>query len=293
MSLMRSDLRVFVSLKTFTHTHFSFKSTPLPFLNSRYASLHYTSFDSFGAFQISSRWHTPVTLIALLHILLFCFPLFTFITGLFTALVVSCACVTMGDPLVVQLEKDFRAIEQSDPSLADGFRVVYDREIPCEMRAAENSGDGSLEGIRVKVLTLGDSQSLVALRVEVTSECDLFFHQTCVINHVGFLRLREHQSLVCDFADFLMTFLKMLNRCIKEPQRFLMVFIVGADGASKMEFVENLEYKLINVLSLPFRASTEVVVKEQISYRYSALRARLAILTTQLKTTNIACNKLH
>ncbi|RHW68736.1 hypothetical protein DPX39_100086300 [Trypanosoma brucei equiperdum] len=199
--------------------------------------------------------------------------------------------LVMSDPLVAQLEKDFRAIEQSDPSIADGFRVVYDREVPCELRGVDGSGDGSLEGLKVKVLTLGDDHTLTALRVEVTSECDLFFHQTCVINHVGFLRLREHQSLVCDFADFLMTFLKMLNRCIKEPQRFLMVYVVGADGTAKMEFVENLEYKIINVLSLPFRASPEEVVREQIGYRYSAVRARLAILTAQLKSATVTLEK--
>ncbi|KAG8347734.1 putative Centriolar protein SAS N terminal [Trypanosoma vivax] len=193
----------------------------------------------------------------------------------------------MGDPLIAQLEKDFRTIEQSDPSIADGFRVVYDREVPCEMRSVGGTRDGSLEGMKVKVLTFGDDHSLNTMRVELTNECDLFFHYTCVINHVGFLRLREHENLVCDFPDFLMTFMKMLNRCIREPQRFLMIFTPGEKGAATMEFIENLEYKLISVLTLPFRASSPEVVREQIGYRYSAVRARLALLTSQLKSANV------
>ncbi|ESL12013.1 hypothetical protein TRSC58_00227 [Trypanosoma rangeli SC58] len=195
----------------------------------------------------------------------------------------------MGDSLIAQLEQDFRAIEQMDPSLADGFKIVYDREVPCEMRATRggDAGGGTLEGMRLKVLSLGDDHSLSTMRIEVTSESDLFFHYTCVINHAGFLRLREHQSLICDFSDFLMTLLKMFNRCIREPQRFLTVLLLDENGTANMEFIENLEYKLVGVLTLPFRASPPEVVREQIGYRYSAVRARLALLTAQLKKSNL------
>ncbi|EAN98497.1 hypothetical protein TCSYLVIO_004609 [Trypanosoma cruzi] len=195
----------------------------------------------------------------------------------------------MGDSLIAQLEQDFRAIEQSDPSLTDGFKIVYDREVPCELRPMRggNAEPGSLEGMKVKVLSFGDDHSLSTMRVEITSESDLFFHYTCVINHAGFIRLREHQSLVCDFPDFLMTLLKMFNRCIKEPQRFLVVLLLDENGTANMEFIENLEYKLVGVLTLPFRASPPEVVREQIGYRYSAVRARLALLTAQLKNSNL------
>ena len=29
---------------------------------------------------------------------------------------------------------DFSAIEDMDPSVADGYRVIYDREVPFELR---------------------------------------------------------------------------------------------------------------------------------------------------------------
>ena len=50
------------------------------------------------------------------------------------------------------------AIEEMDPSIADGYRVIYDREAPFELRLQE-TGDspqevGTLEAIRVKILTL-------------------------------------------------------------------------------------------------------------------------------------------
>ena len=85
---------------------------------------------------------------------------------------------------------DFSAIEEMDPSVQDGHRVIYDREVPptlvqhlyrynslahpqvpFELRAhefAEGPAEtGSLEAIKVKLLVLGDEHSPVSLRVEV------------------------------------------------------------------------------------------------------------------------------
>ncbi len=64
---------------------------------------------------------------------------------------------------------DFQAIEEMDPSLgkffmnheltiiiADGHKLVYDREVPFELRIQDQEGGpqevGTLEAVRVKVL---------------------------------------------------------------------------------------------------------------------------------------------
>lgn len=50
---------------------------------------------------------------------------------------------------------DFSNIEELDPSLAEGHRLIYDREVPFELRLEDTNGPqevGSLEGIRVKIL---------------------------------------------------------------------------------------------------------------------------------------------
>lgn len=187
--------------------------------------------------------------------------------------------------LLAQLENDFNAIQQADPSISDGSRIVYDREVPCELRAlrgAESSA-GTLEHMKIKVLTNGEEHTLSNMRVEITTEADIFFHYTCIINDQGFLRLREDQNLVCEFSEFLMTLLKMFNRCIREPGRFIAALLLSEDGTANLEFVENLEYKLVSVLLLPFRASPPEVVREQAQYRYSASRARLELVTEQIK----------
>lgn len=195
----------------------------------------------------------------------------------------------MGD-FLAQLEQDFIAIQQADPSLSDGSRLVYDREVPCELRAmrGNDSSAGSLEQMKIKVLTTGEDRNLTNMRIEITTESDIFFHYTSIINDQGFLRLREDQNLVCEFSEFLMTLLKMFNRCIREPGRFIAAILLGEDGTANLEFVENLEYKLVSVLVLPFRASPPEVVREQAQYRYSAVRARLDLVTEQVKRSNLS-----
>lgn len=62
------------------------------------------------------------------------------------------------DPLFVD-EPDLA----DDPSQKDGFRVVYDKECPFEMRLQENDESpqevGTLEAIRCRVCVQGDVSS--------------------------------------------------------------------------------------------------------------------------------------
>ena len=188
--------------------------------------------------------------------------------------------------LLAALEKDFQQIEEMDPSLVGGFRVIYDREVPFELRAAnanQEANVGALEGVKVKVLVKGEENSITSLRVELSSESDLYFHHTCVINSAGFNQLREDQKLMCDFREFGTTVLKMFNRCIREPQSYLLVLMMQRDGNATLEFIQNLEYKFVDLLVLPFRESAEVEVRQQITYRYNAIRSRLALMTAKLQ----------
>lgn len=53
-----------------------------------------------------------------------------------------------------------------DPSLGDGFTIYYEREIPVEVRSAEEASDvGSIEAIRFKVLILGPHDAPSSVRV--------------------------------------------------------------------------------------------------------------------------------
>ena len=53
----------------------------------------------------------------------------------------------------------------------------------------------------------------------------------------------------------------VLNNCIKEPHSFLAVFVMNRDGSAKLDFIQNIEYKFIELLSADFMASNEDIVR--------------------------------
>ena len=74
-------------------------------------------------------------------------------------------------------------MEQHDPSLMDGHKVLYERKVPFELRIKEvdviekiGQEVGSREEIRVKLLYLGDAQDPENIKVELFSEHDYFFY---------------------------------------------------------------------------------------------------------------------
>ena len=87
--------------------------------------------------------------------------------------------------------------------------MLYDREVPFEMRAegggaAGGAGRelvGSMEGIKVKILTMGDEFALQQIRVELSSENDLFFHFTHALEEASYVAVQEHQKLMASFNE--------------------------------------------------------------------------------------------
>ena len=91
---------------------------------------------------------------------------------------------------------DLAALNEMDPSLEGGFKIQFDREIQIELRLqdsnqANSDAVGTLEAIRVKLLTLGDQQNLQILKIELTSESDLFFNYISMLCSRGVKHLLE------------------------------------------------------------------------------------------------------
>lgn len=74
------------------------------------------------------------------------------------------------------------------------LRVQQVSEVPQEV--------GTLEAVRVKMLLLGDDASPGVVKMELTSENDLFFHYTHTLDEQGFRLVQEQQKLMVDFAEY-------------------------------------------------------------------------------------------
>mmetsp|Transcript_10428 Transcript_10428/g.26502 ORF Transcript_10428/g.26502 Transcript_10428/m.26502 type:complete len:145 (-) Transcript_10428:224-658(-) len=100
------------------------------------------------------------------------------------------------------------------------------------------------------------------------------------------LTSQEGQKLMVEFGEYPSVLLRMLNNCIKEPHAFLAVFTMHATGEARLDFIQNMEYKFVELLSCRFVTSTEDEVREQITYRYNILKSRLALMQARLADVN-------
>lgn len=147
---------------------------------------------------------------------------------------------------------------------------------------------GSLEAVRCKILILGGQgqNQIQNVRIELTSENDLFFHYSHTVDADAYRHMQERQKLMIQFPDYTNVLIKMVNSCIKEPHSFLAVFIMNEDGSAKLDFIQNMEYKFIELLSADFMASDENTVRESITYRYNTVKSKVTLMEARLRDVN-------
>jgi hypothetical protein len=182
---------------------------------------------------------------------------------------------------------DFTEIEEKDPSLSEGHRLLYDREVPFELRLEDQNGPqevASFEAIRCKILLGGDENSPSQIRIELSCENDLFFHFTSDVDEETFKVMQDNQKLCVQFNEYSNLTKRLLNNCINEPQSYIAVFIMQKEGTARLDFIQNTEYKFIELLSIDFVNSPDDTVRKQIAYRYNALRSKLELMQNRIQT---------
>ena len=184
--------------------------------------------------------------------------------------------------------------EVMDPSVEDGYIVRYEREVPVEIRSDSSSksveggqSGGVLESIRVKMLVQGSEEAPTSMRLELTSEADLFFSYNHEINDEAYRVLQDDQKLMVSFGDYPNVLIRMLNSIIREPHIHLGVFTMTADANfAHLDFIQNMEYKFVELMTCSFQRCPEDIVQRQITYRYNSMRQRLALTQARLFEMN-------
>ena len=131
---------------------------------------------------------------------------------------------------------DFTEIEEKDPSLSEGHRLLYDREVPFELRLEDQNGPqevASFEAIRCKILLGGEENNPSQIRIELSCQNDLFFHFTSDIDEEAFKVMQENQKLTVNFNEYSNLTKRLLNNCINEPQSYIAVFIMQKEGTAR------------------------------------------------------------
>lgn len=187
---------------------------------------------------------------------------------------------------------DSALIDEMDPSLDGGvYHVIYQREVPLEIRhlpsEEDQSNRGIFEPVWVKVLISGQQACPSIVRVELSSECDLFFQYVHSIELSKYQEIQESQNLMVEFPDYPAVIIRMLNSCIREPNMYFGVFSMSPSlREAKIEFIQNVEYKYISLMNCDFFRASEEIVQSQITYRYNAMKQRLSVLHSRLFEVN-------
>jgi hypothetical protein len=95
--------------------------------------------------------------------------------------------------------------------------------------------------------------------------------------------VKEKQQLNVAFDGYIGLLIRMFNNVNKEPHVYFSILQLFKDGKGRVDFIQNLEYKYIELVSLDFETSPEEVIRETISFRYNSVKAKLIFMQNRMK----------
>lgn len=178
-----------------------------------------------------------------------------------------------------------------DPALSGGkSNVIFDREVPIEVRIQEGdaapSEVGQLHALRARVLVQGaEAGTPRQVKIEVTSDTDLFFMYTATVSSDGFKDIAAAQKLAADFVEYPSILSQSFTQAIESPQSVLAVLIIHKAGPARLDFIQSIAYlqKFVELLSVDLERADEAAIRESVTFRYNALKSRYAALQAHVQ----------
>ena len=138
--------------------------------------------------------------------------------------------------------------------------------------------------LTMRILVRPSLEKYTELKLEITSETDIFKTYICEIDIKRFERYRKGQSLNFSFNQFLTMLVKQLNLCYKSPEQYsALLHLNGNSSFPKFELTENIEYKSIELMALDFEELDEETNRAYISYRFSYMKAKNERVQTKIR----------
>jgi glycogen debranching enzyme len=161
--------------------------------------------------------------------------------------------------------------------------VVYERDCPFELRSLDAASDDGPDGggrhdtNTVRISVEGEEGAPRSVTVELSSESDLFLHFTRVLTAEDFAEVQDQQSLRVEFSEFAAVLQSSFDSVIQQPRVHLAVFVMQKSGHARLNFIQNMNYKFVELLHLAFETSPQDAVRRSITQRYNSMKARLAV----------------
>ena len=126
--------------------------------------------------------------------------------------------------------------------------------------------------MHLRILIRGDEQdpeSIGSIKLELTSEEDIFFHYVCELNEEIMNELIQEQGLTIEYKDTLRIIHKLLDDISKHEARAVLVLDNVAETAN-LHFQQDAEFRVDDLLVLTFAESKVDLIKMAISHRINA-----------------------
>jgi hypothetical protein len=118
--------------------------------------------------------------------------------------------------------------------------------------------------------------------MELSHDHNLFFYYQHTMTPAVFAQLQSTQQLMVGFDTYPAMLARLIDQCNSSPQHYLAVLMLQPDGNSRLEFIQNMEYKYVQLLSVSCAAVPEVLVRGYASARYEEMCDKMAAVQQQL-----------
>ena len=169
-----------------------------------------------------------------------------------------------------------------DPSVRDGGRVYFDKEIPLQVFPEQDQEEPEVIITRMKIILFRNDQELETVRMELTTELDLFFLYEANYNEASFNQLKDEQKLEITFDEFPQLMADILEQYAQNSEEYFVTFKQNNQPSGILLFQQRLRFKSIDIFALEFVPAQDDYVKDQIQYRYNATRADAKAARTEL-----------
>ena len=177
-------------------------------------------------------------------------------------------------------DPDLSILNAQDPSLSNSFKIIYYKRVPMEIKLKYKNKEkdlSSFEPIKCKLLVDNENENNTSnhIKIELSSENDIYFHFTNVIDEKKFQIIKKEQNLNINFSEFCQLLEKMCENCREYPNEYICFFILNKQGNSMLKFIKNSDFKFVELLLLEFNISPDEVIKKQINYKFAYLKSKL------------------
>ena len=76
---------------------------------------------------------------------------------------------------------------------------------------------------------------------------------------------------------------KQINLCQKQINQYSAVLVLNKISSHRLDFLENIEYKRIELLSLEFEDLDEEAIKNYVTFRFTKVKMSRQIIEKKLK----------